>query len=312
MNDHQVRDDLAGLVADGSLDLSLPGAGRTAERWRALFTLTRDHDVSVGRLAEAHVDAVAIVREAGLEPHPGALYGVWASVGPGGHDVTMDDHDTLTGTKPFCSGLGIVDRALVEVEHHGSRQLVDIDVTLCPTVQSTGRWQTYAMAATATADACFEGHRDRELRRVGPPGWYLDRVGFWHGAIGPAACWAGGAAGLAGRDPGTDDHRHVHRGAMLAEVALLEAVLAQAGDGADRVPGDTTAACQRALALRSIVHESCLRLAEHHARAFAPRSLIDPDVAQRYADVLFYVRQFHADRDLVALSRATPVATDRP
>jgi hypothetical protein len=31
---------------------------------------------------------------------------------------------------------------------------------------------------------------------VGEPGWYLDRVGFWHG-VWPAACWAGGAIGLA-------------------------------------------------------------------------------------------------------------------
>jgi hypothetical protein len=26
--------------------------------------------------------------------------------------------------------------------------------------------------------------------------WYLTRPGFWHGALGPAACWAGGAIGL--------------------------------------------------------------------------------------------------------------------
>ena len=26
--------------------------------------------------------------------------------------------------------------------------------------------------------------------------WYLERAGFWHGAGGVAACWAGCAAGL--------------------------------------------------------------------------------------------------------------------
>ena len=31
---------------------------------------------------------------------------------------------------------------------------------------------------------------------MGTPGWYVERNGFWHGAVGPAACWAGRAAGL--------------------------------------------------------------------------------------------------------------------
>ncbi len=33
--------------------------------------------------------------------------------------------------------------------------------------------------------------------RIGEPGAYLDRPGFWHGAIGVAACWYGGAVAVA-------------------------------------------------------------------------------------------------------------------
>lgn len=304
MSTAHVRGLLQQMVAEQRLDLPTPGAGETARRWRSLFTIARDHDVSVARLTEAHVDAVAILGEAGMEPRPGAIYGVWAAVGTGGHDISMADDGSLSGTKPFCSGLGIVDRALIDVEHHGRRQLVDIDVGPFPSVRYGPAWQTYAMTGTATADISFDDHCDRSLRQVGPPGWYLDRVGFWHGAIGPAACWSGAAAGLADQEPGDDDHRHVHRGAIIAEVAMMAAVLAHAGEEADRRPADAIAAQQRALAVRYTIHESCLRLAEHHARAFAPRSLIQPETAQRYADVLFYIRQYHADRDLVALSRA--------
>ena len=37
------------------------------------------HDVALGRLVEAHADAVAILAEAGRPAQPGALYGVWAA-----------------------------------------------------------------------------------------------------------------------------------------------------------------------------------------------------------------------------------------
>ncbi len=306
------RDQLGALLSDGHLDLAPPATGSTADRWKQLFMLARDHDVSVARLAEAHVDATSILDEAGLIPERGALYGVWASVGPGGHDVELSADGTLTGTKPFCSGLGIVDRAVIDVEHHGRRQLVDVRVELGTTMRSGPAWETYAMTATATAAATFDQHIDPDLRLVGPAGWYLDRPGFWHGAIGPAACWGGAAAGLCTLPGGSDDLRHLHRGAMVAEIATIAALLTQAGDDADRRPADGPAACRRALALRYAVHEGCLRIAEHHARAFAPRSLVRPDVAQRYADVLFYVRQFHADRDLIALSQAVADGTEVP
>ncbi len=295
---------LSELIVAGRLELPHPGAGRTSERWLALFGLARHDDVSVARLAEAHVDAVAIIHEAGLEPVPGARYGVWASVGPGGRDVTLAADGSISGTKPFCSGLGIVDRALVDVDAGGRRRLVDVDVRAGTTIGFTSEWGTDALAATATGGVCFDNHPVADERHVGVPGWYLDRVGFWHGACGPAACWAGGAAGLVDRcDAGDDPHRLARYGALLAEVELLGAVLADAGRRIDESPIDATGARATALATRYVVHESCDRILGQFARAFGPRALIDASSARRFADTQLYIRQFHADHDLVALAR---------
>jgi hypothetical protein len=50
------------------LDLPLPGSGRTWQRWAALAEISA-RNLSLGRLAEGHCDALAIVAElAGPQP----------------------------------------------------------------------------------------------------------------------------------------------------------------------------------------------------------------------------------------------------
>ena len=51
----------------GRLDLPLPASGRTDERWRALALLAQD-DIVAARIAEAHIDAAAILHELGGKP----------------------------------------------------------------------------------------------------------------------------------------------------------------------------------------------------------------------------------------------------
>jgi len=73
----------AGLVRhwleSGRLELPLPASGRTAERWRRLGLLAEE-DIVAARIAEAHLDAVAILDELGAKPpEPDQLWGVWAA-----------------------------------------------------------------------------------------------------------------------------------------------------------------------------------------------------------------------------------------
>jgi len=69
------------LHQGGRLDLPLPGKSETASRHRRLLDFGRE-DLSLARLAEAHIDALAILAEADCAADPTALYGVWASEAP--------------------------------------------------------------------------------------------------------------------------------------------------------------------------------------------------------------------------------------
>lgn len=302
------------------LEAPAPAMGHTPQRWLALFDLAALGDVSVARLVEAHVDAVGILHEAGRTPQPGAVYGVWASVRPDGVDVELD-RGRLTGVKSFCSGVGIVDRALIDVVVDGSRRLADVGVEgvegeslerveQCghvdggagKSVRGRVEWHHRGLASTNTGSVRFDRHDDVDL--VAPSGWYLDRPGFWHGAVGPAACWAGAAAGLARSiEPSDDPYRTAACGAITADVWTMCAVLEQAGRDADRWPADRSGARHRALAARHAIHELATSILDRFTRAAGPRPLVaDAAVAQRIADVEIYLRQHHGERDLALLA----------
>jgi hypothetical protein len=69
-----------------------------------------------GRLAEAHADATAILAELGANPPKrGELWAVWAAES-GEATLTVDEIDDVTefsGTKAWCSGIGLCTHALV-------------------------------------------------------------------------------------------------------------------------------------------------------------------------------------------------------
>src|SRR5580698_835430 len=90
-------------------EIPLPGAGNTSGRHRSLFEIGRV-DLSLARMAEAHWDAVAILKENGSNPKPNCLYGVWASERPGQSLTLERNRDSLriNGKKMFCSGAGLV------------------------------------------------------------------------------------------------------------------------------------------------------------------------------------------------------------
>jgi alkylation response protein AidB-like acyl-CoA dehydrogenase len=284
----------------------LPGRGQTAERHAWLFNIGRE-DLSVARLVEAHCDALAILADAARTPQPDTLYGVWASEIPG-QALQIDDAGALRlrGTKRFCSGAGLVDRALVTA---GSpqQQLVDVDMRLdFGHVQfDFSSWKTTAFSETQTATVTFAGVPITPEQMIEAPDWYLDRPGFWHGACGPAACWAGGADRLlqyALRQRRDDPHTLAHLGAMHASLWALRAYLDSAGREIDKYPQDRAKARVIALTLRHLVERDSSDVLGRLTRAFGPHPLaLDEAISRQYQELHLYLRQSHAERDLEIL-----------
>lgn len=298
------------LADNGELTLPLPGAD-TLRRWAALAALGRA-DLTVARLAEGHVDALAILAEAGRPVVPDALYGVWAARSGGtGAELTPNG---LEGTVRFCSGLTTVDRALVVATTHegdgATSRLVEIDLTRTGIVREPERWRAIGMDASDSGDVRFDGLDVTPDMLVGPPGWYLSRPGFALGGGGVAAVWLGGAAGvlddvvaLLAAALEVDEHQHAHLAAVHTALRSAEALLADAANCVDTTPGADFALLMSTC--RAAAERAAWETLDRVPRITGATPLCrDRAFAQRLADLQVYVRQHHAERELAALGRA--------
>jgi len=306
----------AGLVKhwldSGRLELPLPASGRTAERWERLGLLA-DDDIVAARIAEAHVDAVAILHElGGKPPESGQLWGVWAAESPYAVLTATAGSSgavTLSGRKVWCSGAGFCTHALVTARlDDGRRNLFAVPVT-DPAVKSLpSTWWNAGMAGSDTRPVQFH---NAHAVAVGDPGDYLNRPGFWHGAIGVAACWLGGARRVSGplyrcaRSESPDPHSLAHLGAVDAAIAAGDAILAAAATQIDSDPFDRADTAQLvARRVRAVVEQAADEVITRTGRALGPGPLCqDGRHAQRVADLAIYIRQSHAERDLAELGR---------
>jgi alkylation response protein AidB-like acyl-CoA dehydrogenase len=293
-------------AAQGRLDQ--PGQGRTADRFDRLAAVSRG-SLGAGRLFEAHADGQSILLESGCdEPERFGLLGVWASEGPGApvRVVATSSGTTLHGTKSFCSGAPVLDHALLTVGEGDDRRLVLIAPRGPGVVVGPSTWVGPGMRSALTRSVELDGAP--VLAELGGPGWYLRRSGFWHGAVGVAASWFGGAvavcdtmaAGVAADDP----HALADVGAADALVYSMQATLERAAGEIDRAPGDVVAAQRRSLAARRTIASGCIEILELAAAALGPRAMaFDAGHAERIADLDVYVRQEHGRRDAAQLGR---------
>ena len=320
-------------LAERLLDLPLPGRGRTAERFAVLTALGRV-DLDLARLGEAHADAQAILADLGaasdaiesLAPSStpvgdaGAgqhLWGVWAANPPTDplRATRVAGGWRLEGVKPWCSGAGTCDRALVTALAEGDGYRL-FAVALDPMRGAgdgsaspvPGTWPAPAMRGSDSRSVRF---RDHPAVEVGAPAAYLERPGFWHGAVGVAAVWLGGAravaAPLAARHArgGLHPHALAHAGAIDASLAAAAALLAEAAHAFDADPADEQGRA-RLLAgrVRAVVERAAADAVERTGRALGAAPLaLDARHAQRVADLALYLRQSHAERDLEELGR---------
>lgn len=312
------------VLARAADELPLPGRGRTYERFAGLRALGRE-DLCLAKVVEPHHDATAILADLGQPaPTAGTLWGVWAAEPPGAGLVATaaDGGGRLDGSKPFCSGAGLATHALATASVDGRSALYALDVR---GAREQGRLElappSWVGAGMARADTRTVHLESVPATPVGEPGSYTDRAGFWHGAIGVAACWAGGTEGVAAtllaaaRRRRPDPYLLAALGAVTAAVDRGRTALAQAASEIDRAGPEEeppVLARRRAESVRATVVAAAEEVVTRVGHALGPGPLaLDAEHSRRVADLQVFCRQHHADRDLAALGDLTAAGAEQ-
>lgn len=294
--------------------LPLPGSGLTVDRFEALAALGAQ-DLCLAKLVEPHHDATAILTELGADPPgPDSLWGVWAAEPPFARVSAGQTNGEwrLSGCKAFCSGALVVTHALMTAEAADGPRLFAVDLAAA---RANGRIQVapenWVGAGMRRAQTRTLELDDVPAIAVGGSAAYVDRPGFWHGGVGVAACWLGGARAVgtilerAAVRRDIDPHAAAHLGALTAVLDAASAHLHAVAGRIDADPRDVDGRARRdAQSLRTTAVAAAEAAIDRTGRALGPAPLaFDADHAQRVSDLQTFIRQHHAERDLADLGR---------
>lgn len=181
-----------------------PGDGGTARLWELLASVA-SIDVAAGRVLEPHLDAGAILSQAGRADSFTGTWGVFVAEGPGTR--LKAEHRTgasqpaqssaaraemeLTGSKPWCSLAQFVDHAVVTAyTPNGGRGAFAVDLRDAGVTCTDPEWTSRGLREIPSGTVHFDRVPGVPL---GDEGWYFQRPGYAWGGMGVAACWLGGA-----------------------------------------------------------------------------------------------------------------------
>ncbi|MBE4717819.1 hypothetical protein [Pseudarthrobacter sp. AB1] len=193
---------LLSLAREAGGNWPQPGGGHTAHLWELLASVSAV-DVAAGRVFEPHVDAQAILAQAGNyraghDPADRAgAWGVFAAEGPGLRleAKTGDAGILLSGSKPWCSLATLLDRAVITAHTEtGGRAAFAVDLRHPGVTCDEPAWVARGLREIPSGTVHFS---QVPAQQLGSDGWYFSRPGFAWGGMGVAACWLGGAVGVA-------------------------------------------------------------------------------------------------------------------
>lgn len=267
------------------------------------------------------MDALAILSQTGRDPRSvSGAWGVFAAEGPGVRLEAQGNGNvvTLNGTKPWCSLAAVLDRAVITAHtDDGGRAAFAVDLSHAGVTCEDPAWVARGLREIPSGTVDFDGVPAERLQATG---WYFSRPGFAWGGMGVAACWLGGAVGVArgyrdslqagaraGRDPDQ---------IALASLGELDRILASAlqylGQTAAGIDGGNSVAAERpsvwsdALRVRGTCAAAVDRVLSLVSSNRGPGPLaFDEKYAKRMADLALYVRQHHAMRDDAQLGALT-------
>ena len=167
------------LLRTGS---ALPPLRGGVERWWRLLATLAALDLTAARTVEPHLDALAILDQAGITPDPGTVWGVFAAESPDPKLAAVDDGGwRLKGTKPWCSLAVQIDRAIVTAHVDGGRRAFAVDLRQPEVSVAEAHWHSRGLRQVPSGPVHFDG---AVAEPVGATGWYLERPGFAAGGLG--------------------------------------------------------------------------------------------------------------------------------
>jgi alkylation response protein AidB-like acyl-CoA dehydrogenase len=214
-------------------------------------------NLSVGRLYEAHVNALRLIMRDGTPAQrrrsaaaalEGALFGLWVTDAPDA-PVMLEEDFVLRGAKSPCSGAGHIRHALVTARlASGATHMLVVELLREQPVGQVG-WPMQGMRAACNGRVSLDGIAAGRDAMIGEAGAYLRQPDFSAGAWRGMAVAFGGIEALVGvmremltaRGRAEDPHQRARIGEALIALETARmwvhraSLLAESGTGD---PGD--------------------------------------------------------------------------
>jgi len=309
VQDFQLLRELGALEAPLPSRLGGHGAGTEPQGAGLIASLLRtlgQGNLAVGRLFEAHVNALKLIVEFGTpsqaeraaaDVRAGHLFGLWVT-DPAGRGLSCAA-GSLHGSKGPCSGAGHVTRALVTLTAEGRAEMamVALDRTVIVEAKPSA---LQGMRACTNAVVHFDGTPVNAEALIGRPGDYLREPLLSTGAWRTTAVTLGGLDALVmatkeqlarrGHQEAPLQQDRFGRMLIAQETARLWTFAAAHCAEASEAPiGDRVAYVNLA---RIAVETACLDAMQRAQRALGLAAFVRPNPVERLLrDLAVYLRQ---------------------
>lgn len=291
----------------------LHGAAGARDLFRLLHLLGKAN-LAIGRVFEAHVNAIELVRRYGTldqmravaqAAQMGDLFALWVT-DPPNNWLHLDETLILRGEKWFCSAAGAAQRSLVTTETEAGAQMLLVAIEPAARVTDQGV-KLAGMRAATTGSVDLSGMAVTADALIGEPGDYLREPVFSTGAWRSAAVALGGLAALIetaraelrARGRADQPYQQMRFGQTViahetGRLWLLQAAL-QAESAAE--PGEDAVAYVNLA--RTAVEAACLDAMRLIQRSLGLSAFMQGSPAERIArDLAAYLRQPAPDEAL--------------
>ena len=203
----------------------------------------------------------------------------------------------------------MVDHGLITYRNANDQaQLLVVDMRQSGIEIDNEEWQAVGMQATDTATLQFH---EVSAIQVGRANEYLERVGFWHGAAGVAACWYGATSYLAdylisAYQQKPNDYKAMYLGQISTALAVTQQYFHYVADLIDSQPQLSHELTIRQL--RSQVEQVARQVMDIVGQALGAAPFCrHAHFARLSADLPVFIRQSHGAFDLQKIGELTGI-----